>query len=351
MAITDITLVQKRNKTVYFVIWDLAVDLAWDSADDTFKALGAASTQILPAEESPPFQRQSSVYRIFLDLSRVHDDAIKSFFAAAYFQQGASPEPVTDKPAGNLQLDIENGTLRITQEQVAEVVEEGSVGAGSERVDQDYGGPNNLCYTLDGIPVDNAEILVFLESDYLACNRGSQFVVAVSRTKADGTWEKAIMLDPTRYVIQFNKQEVSGPDAFTLVVSKDPAEISVTPLDVASCSPAIVPPPPVVPDPCETDGLDEFGGDGLILVDQDFGGVGELCYLLDGEPVANAEILLFDAVGYNAGNRQNKFAIVASRQQADGTWEQPVKVNPGEYVIQFHKQNVAGPDSFPLTVA
>ena len=66
--------------------------------------------------------------------------------------------------------------------------------------------------------------------------------------------------------------------------------------------------------------------------------------------MTNAEILLFDAAGYNAGNRQNKFAIVASRLQADGTWEQAVKVEPGDYIVQFNRQNVAGPDAFPLTV-
>jgi hypothetical protein len=352
MSVEDFTLTQLSGKTVYYVIWDLDNNTVWDQADNLFRALGSATSPTIVTVVEPVFSAgRFSTYNARVELEDVHDGPIKSFHVAAYFQAGAAPAPLTDRPAGYLNISIDRGTLRLTQDQVAVIIEDTTVGVGSERVDQDYGGPNNLCYTLDGIPVDNAEILVFLESNFLACNRGSEFVVAASRTKADGTWEKAIMLDPARYVIQFHKQGVSGPDAFTLVVSKDPAEISVTPLDVESCSPVIVPPPPVVPDPCETDGLDEFGGDGLILVDQDFGGVGELCYLLDGQPVANAEILLFDAAGYNAGNRQNKFAIVASRQQPDGTWEQPVKVNPGEYVIQFHKQNVAGPDAFPLTVA
>ncbi len=342
MAVTDITLVQKRNKAVYFVIWDLAVDLVWDSADDTFKALGAATTQILPATESPPFQRQSSVYRISLDQLRVHAGSIQSFFAAAYFQQGADPEPTTDKPAGGLQLDIENGTLRLTEAQVQAIL--AGTGIGVVQVDADYGGAGRLCYRINGIPVDNAEVTFYLLSDYNAGNLASEFIVAASRTRVDGAWVQAVMLDPADYAMVFHKQGEAGPDAFALGVTEDP---SLSTLE------RISPPPPqaTISDDCVIEGLDEFGGNGTILVDQDFGGPNALTWELDGNPVTGAEILVFLAAGYNAGMRQNSDSVAASRQLATGDWQQPVKLDPGQYVIQFFKTDVAGPDAFPITVA
>jgi hypothetical protein len=346
MAVTDITLVQKRNKTVYFVIWDLATDLAWDSADGEFKAIGSAVTQILPATAEPPFQVQKTTYRVAIELDDVHSGPIKSFFAAGYFQQGVEPAPATDKPAGNLQLDIEDGTLRLTEEQLRVIVADivGDAGSGDVQVDQDYGGQARLCYRVQGVPVDNAEVTFYLLSDYQVGNISSAFIVAASRTRVDGAWVQPVMLDPADYALVFHKQQESGPDAFALGVTNDPALSTLT---------RISPPPPqaTITDDCVVEGLDAFGGNGTILVDQDYGGTNALTWELDGTPVTGAEILIFPAAAYNAGDRQNKDSVAASRQLATGDWQQAVKLDPGEYIIQFFKTDVAGPNTFPLTVS
>lgn len=345
----DFTLTLRDGLTIYYVVHDLSNNTVWDQDDNEFRALVAAASPAIPAPATSVFGGgRFATYNARIELEDVHNGTQKSFHVAAYRQAGGAPDPLTDRPAGYLNITIERGRLKIAYFDVQDLIEQ--TGSGSELVNQDYGGPNNLCYTLNGVPVDNAEILIYREKDYEDCNRSTENVVAASRTDAFGAWVKAVMLDPGRYVVQFYKQEVSGPDAFLLVVSQDPDEISVTPINVPSCG--VLPPPPP-PDPCppqETEGLDEFGGDGLVLVDQDYGGTNSLCYLIDGTPVAGAEILLFDAASYNAGNRQNTYAIAASRQKSDGAWELPVKLDPGEYVIQFHRRGVAGPDAYPLTV-
>jgi hypothetical protein len=221
----------------------------------------------------------------------------------------------------------------------------GGIGSGSVRVDQDYGGENRICYIIDGHPVDNAEIRFFLRSSWDAGNRSSEFIIATSRTKADGTWERAVMLDPGEYVMTFHKQEVAGPDDFLLIVTEDPAESVLERLSEN---------PPQDPDGdnCTVEGLDDFGGDGTIYVDENFGGPGALTYHdAEGVPITNAEILFFTTADYNAGKRQSTDSVAASRQLASGAWQQAVKLDPGSYTIQFSKPGVAGPDAVNITVA
>jgi hypothetical protein len=349
MAIEDFTLVQFTGKTVYMVVRDLSVDHVWDfGGDKTFKPIGAATDPFVPLPDTGKFSGgpQKALYGTQLDLAEIHNGAVKSFVFTAYFKGAGAKDPVIDRPAGRFHLLIEEGESRLTKGQVTEAFQDPSVGIGAIRVDQDYPTIGAMCHRLNGRPVDNAEILVYLYDDYVAGRRDINHVVAASRTRVDGGWERAVMRDPGGYAVQFHKQCVAGPDVVRLVVALDINDAEIERITDA---------PDQVTDPgppdCVVDGLDEFGGDGLILVDQDYGGPGTLCYTVDGVPVVGAEILLFRASDYNAGNRQNRFAVAASRQLADGTWQQPVKLDPGQYVVQFHKRDVAGPDAFNLTVS
>lgn len=96
-------------------------------------------------------------------------------------------------------------------------------------VNQDFGGADNLMYTLDGEPVADALIELFLYSDYIAGNYNSNRIDS-TRQRIDGTWAKAFYLDPQEYVVRFYRTGVAGPDAFKLVVSFDADEIDITPL-------------------------------------------------------------------------------------------------------------------------
>lgn len=96
-------------------------------------------------------------------------------------------------------------------------------------VNQDFGGEGNLTYTLNGDPVADALIELFLYSDYAAGDYNSNRLDS-TRQRIDGTWAKAFYLDPQEYVVRFYRTGVAGPDAYKLVVSFDEDEIEVTPL-------------------------------------------------------------------------------------------------------------------------
>lgn len=96
-------------------------------------------------------------------------------------------------------------------------------------VNQDFGGANNLTYELNGSPIADTLIELFLYSDYAAGDYNSNRLDS-TRQRIDGTWAKAFYLDPQEYVIRFYRTGVAGPDAYKIVVSFDENEIEVTPL-------------------------------------------------------------------------------------------------------------------------
>jgi hypothetical protein len=85
-------------------------------------------------------------------------------------------------------------------------------------------------------------------------------------------------------------------------------------------------------------------------VDHNYGGPMALSYVLNGSPVAGASILIFRKSDYDAGRQSNDYVLAARRQLADGTWSAAVELDAGEYVLRFAREDVAGPDDFPLQV-
>lgn len=224
-------------------------------------------------------------------------------------------------------------------------------------VDHNYGGKNNLVYVLDSKPVADATIEVFLYDDYISGKRDGSYRIGNSRQRADGSWAIPFYLDPQDYVLQFYRLGIAGPDAYKLVVSETESEISFQKLPDSATGLVGPATPPiqtktVVKTVTDTavEGLDQFAGVGTVYVDHNYGGTGALTYVINGTPVNGADILIYNAADYNAGNRSNDFIVAASRQLSNGQWQQAVRLNPGNYKIQFYKQGVAGPDTFDLVV-
>lgn len=95
-----------------------------------------------------------------------------------------------------------------------------TVGGGSVPVNHDYGGTDNLAYkTADGVPIDNAEIRIYLQSDYDAGHFGNEYIKGSTTTDVNGRWLNVIMLDPGDYVVFAFRQPDYGPDikSFTVV--------------------------------------------------------------------------------------------------------------------------------------
>jgi len=210
-------------------------------------------------------------------------------------------------------------------------------------VNQDYGGPGALVYALDGIPIADATIEVFLYSDYVAGNRNGNYRINNSRQTVDGKWATAFYLDPEDYVLRYYRTGTAGPDEWKVVVTFNPNDIVITPLDPLQASaatlggvriPQIPTPPAVEP----------------VTVTQHYSGENALVYQLDGKPVGGATILVFSADVYNSGNHLQGNAVAATEQDADGNWIRPLTLVPGRYILHCFKRNVAGPNSYNLVV-
>ena len=79
MAVEDFTLVNRAGLTIYYLIWDLAIDQVWDSSDNTFKALGSATSPYLSAGQEGVFGDSFATYRATQELDLVHAGDARSF--------------------------------------------------------------------------------------------------------------------------------------------------------------------------------------------------------------------------------------------------------------------------------
>jgi len=91
-------------------------------------------------------------------------------------------------------------------------------------------------------------------------------------------------------------------------------------------------------------------GAGSTQVDHNFGGTDALVYSDDGDPIDNAEILIYLKVDYDAGRTARSYVVGISTTTVTGRWSVPVMLDPEEYVVQFSKQNFYGPDTVEIEV-
>ncbi len=84
-----------------------------------------------------------------------------------------------------------------------------TVGAGDTVIDENTGGTDHLRYVYNSQGIDNADIKIYLKSDYDAGNRSNSYIKAQSRTKVDGRWQWPVYLDSGfTYTVVFYKQGV-----------------------------------------------------------------------------------------------------------------------------------------------
>lgn len=77
-------------------------------------------------------------------------------------------------------------------------------------------------------------------------------------------------------------------------------------------------------------------------VDQDYGGVGNLAYVLPANQQAGAGIVHARLVSdYEAGNRDASFVKGSSYTNPDGSWATPMYLTPGAYQFLYFKAGIA----------
>lgn len=223
---------------------------------------------------------------------------------------------------------------------------------GKVLVNQDYGGPGALVYCLDGIPVADATIEVFLYVDYMAGRQDATFRVANTRQTVDGGWAMPLYLDPEIYVLRYYRTGVAGPDAYRVVVTFNPADISITPINPVPSQITLGLYSPTVKATATPPAKTYYSEPpaGSITVDHNYGGENNLVYRLGGKPVADAIIQVFTADDYEQKSADLLAIVASTRQNDDGSWANAIHLMPGNYVLHCFKKNVAGPDSYHITV-
>lgn len=100
------------GNNVYCCVWNASGEV-FDTADNTFKALGSATTPGIAATERTAMGGGSeSVYDAAVDLGDVHDSpAIGVYRIAFYRRAGVSPAPATDLQLALLEVRIAGGEL------------------------------------------------------------------------------------------------------------------------------------------------------------------------------------------------------------------------------------------------
>jgi hypothetical protein len=80
------------------------------------------------------------------------------------------------------------------------------------RINHDYQLPDELTYVTEGgSPIENAQVRVYLKSDYVAGNLTSP--VGITTTDPAGRWRNAVLVNPGfSYIIRFDKPGEYGPD-------------------------------------------------------------------------------------------------------------------------------------------
>lgn len=80
------------------------------------------------------------------------------------------------------------------------------------KINHDYQLPGELTYVTDGgSPIENAQVRVYLKSDYVAGDLTSP--VGITTTDSGGRWRNSILVNPGfSYIVRFEKPGEYGPD-------------------------------------------------------------------------------------------------------------------------------------------
>jgi hypothetical protein len=186
--------------------------------------------------------------------------------------------------------------------------------------------------------------------DYIAGRQDATYRVANSRQTVDGSWAMPVYLDPEIYVLRYYRTGIAGPDAYRVVVTFNPADIEITPINPVPSQVTLGLHQPVNSSAKPSATYYSEPPEGAITVDHNYGGKDNLVYRLNNRPVADAIVQIFTADDYEKKPADLLAVVASTRQNADGSWANAVHLVPGNYVLYCFKKNVAGPDSFQITV-
>lgn len=112
MATRDLRRMDDAGLTGYFVIYQSGSANVYDFADQTFKALGAATTPYVAATERTGIcGTGKSYYDASINLSQIHPGVAAFGITILFFEQlGGAPAPATDTPRSQpVSLTIQSG--------------------------------------------------------------------------------------------------------------------------------------------------------------------------------------------------------------------------------------------------
>lgn len=99
-------------------------------------------------------------------------------------------------------------------------------------VNQDYGGKNNLTYTVNDQVLSDVSIDIFYVNNFKENTLSPDYAIASTRQTKSGVWENAVSLEPNDYVIRFYKKGIAGPDYFKLTVAESQSNIAIEPISL-----------------------------------------------------------------------------------------------------------------------
>lgn len=92
-------------------------------------------------------------------------------------------------------------------------------------------------------------------------------------------------------------------------------------------------------------------GEGCVLVDHNYGGDGQLAYVTSACcGVEGATVEAFLKSDWDAGRQGPEYVVATSQTTTGGAWTQAMRLNPGEYVLRYHKPGEYGPDTAVIHV-
>lgn len=114
MATEVLQTTDAAGNNVYFAIWNTSGNV-FDFNDNTFKALGSATTPYVAATENTGQGGVSeSGYRASVNLSNINSTlTVAAYIAEAYRRLGGSPVLTTDVLLAREEMRVSNGTLTI----------------------------------------------------------------------------------------------------------------------------------------------------------------------------------------------------------------------------------------------
>lgn len=91
-------------------------------------------------------------------------------------------------------------------------------------------------------------------------------------------------------------------------------------------------------------------GEGTTSIDHNFGGTDNYRVTASGTPLSDVDIRVFVRTDYDAGLRANKHIVGQSRTGTDGRWVSIIRLDPGNYVIEFSKTGQYRTNTANITV-